>query len=155
MDQKAIGQAIAGCEFFEGLSDDENERIVSLCWERTFKTGAFVFQQGDYGEHLYVICQGQVVLERAVNLGVRKGTVTIEALGKGRVLGSWATLLGQPHLLMSSAVCQKPTQLLVLRGADLRNLMLSNTSLGFNIMEKFCFLLKDRIQAAYGALEKI
>ena len=71
------------------------------------------------------------------------------------MLGSWATLLGQPHLLMSSAVCQKPTLLLVMRGGDLRNLMLSNKALGFHVMEKFCFLLKDRIQAAYGAMEKI
>jgi CRP-like cAMP-binding protein len=155
MDREAIRQAIAGCEFFEKLGAGDNEKIVSLCWERAFKTGEYVFQQGDYGEHLYVICQGQVVLERAVDLGVRKGTVPIETLGKGRVLGSWATLLGQPHLLMSSAVCQQPTQLLMMRGADLRNLMLSNTSLGFNVMEKFCFLLKDRIQAAYGAMEKI
>ncbi len=155
MNQETIRQAIAGCEFFEGLQDGDNEKIVSLCWERTFKIGEFVFQQGDYGEHLYIISEGQVVLERAVDLGVRKGTVPIEALGKGRVLGSWATLLGLPHLLMSSAVCQKPTRLLAFRGADLRNLMLSNKSLGFNVMEKFCFLLKDRIQAAYGAMEKI
>ena len=42
-----------------------------------------------------------------------------------------------------------------MRGADLRNLMLSDKEFGFNIMEKFCFLLKDRIQAAYGALEKL
>ena len=98
---------------------------------------------------------GQVLLERAVNLGVRKGTVTIEALEKGRVLGCWSTLLGERHLLMSSAICQKPTRLLTMRGADLRHLMHSNKELGFNVMEKFCFLLRDRVQAAYGALEKI
>lgn len=155
MDPEWMEQAIAGCEFFKGLNADETRKITALCWERTFESGATVFQQGDFGEHLYVIAEGQVVLERAVDLGVRKGSVPIETLGKGRVLGSWSTLLDQPHLLMSSAVCQKPSTLLVMRGADLRHLMLSNKELGFNIMEKFCFLLRDRIQAAYGAMEKI
>jgi CRP-like cAMP-binding protein len=155
MNRSEIKQALAGCEFFESLEEGDIEQIISLCWHREFKTGEYVFQQGDFGEHLHVIAEGLVVLERAIDLGVRKGTVTIEALGRGRVLGSWSTLLGQPHLLMSSAVCQKPTRILVMRGADLRNLMLSNKEFGFNVMEKFCFLLKDRIQAAYGAMEKI
>ena len=155
MDREAMKQAISSCEFFERLETGDIEKILSLCWERNFKTGEYVFQQGDFGEHLHIIAEGQVVLERSVNLGVRQGTVAIEALGKGRVLGSWSTLLEQPHLLMSSAVCQKPTRMLVMRGADLRNLMLSNKEFGFNVMERFCFLLKDRIQAAYGAMEKI
>lgn len=155
MERHEIQRVMAKCEFFQGLDTDDIDKISAICWERNFKDGEYVFQQGDFGEQLYVIADGQVVLERLVDLGVRKGTVTIEALGKGRVLGCWSTLLGQPHMLMSSALCQKNTQVLVMRGADLRNLMLSNKALGFNVMEKFCYLLKDRIEAAYGAMEKI
>jgi hypothetical protein len=56
---------------------------------------------------------------------------------------------------MSSAACQKPTRLLVLRGTDLRKMMQENRALGFTILEKLCFLLRDRIEGAYGAMEKI
>jgi hypothetical protein len=56
---------------------------------------------------------------------------------------------------MSSAICQKPTTVLAIKGSDLRRIMISNTKLGFNLMERLCFLLRDRIQAAYGAMEKI
>jgi hypothetical protein len=70
-------------------------------------------------------------------------------------LGCWSTLLGESHILMSSACCHTPTQILCLKGSDLRDLMFTSTDLGFNILEKLCFLLRDRIQAAYGALEKI
>ncbi len=155
MEKKEIRAAMAGCEFFSGLEAADLDRLLPLCWERRYKSGETVFTQGDVGEHLYVIVSGQVILERSVDLGVRKGTVTIEALEKGRVLGCWATLLGERHILMSSAICQKPTRLITMRGADLRHLMHSNKELGFNVMEKFCFLLRDRVQAAYGALEKI
>jgi len=148
-------QTLASCEFFDGFEKTVIERISALCWDRSFSNGEYIFHQGDFGEQLYIIAEGQVSLERSVNLGARKGVVTIESLGKGRVLGSWSTLLDQRHMLMSSAVCQKPTKLLLMRGADLRHLMLSDHNLGFMLMEKFCFLLKDRLQAAYGAMEKI
>lgn len=155
MEKIEMQAAMAGCEFFNGLEAADIVKLLPICRERNYKSGEYVFTQGDDGEYLYVIVTGQVLLERAVNLGVRKGTVAIEVLEKGRVLGCWSTLLGERHILMSSAICQKPTRLLTMRGADLRGLMHSNKELGFNVMEKFCFLLRDRVQAAYGALEKI
>lgn len=154
-DRAWLEAVLCGCEFFEGLGRSDLEKIVPLCAERDYGTGETVFRQGDYGEHLYVVAEGRVVLERAVDLGERKGRVAIEALEEGRVLGSWATLLALPHRLMSTAVCVTPTRLVAMPGAALRSLMLANKDLGFNVMEKFCFLLRDRVQAAYGAMEKI
>jgi len=121
----------------------------------TYQNGEYVFRQGDYGEHIYIIVEGQIYLERTVDLGTHKGNVVIEILGKGRVLGCWSTLLNMPHILMSSAVCQKPTKIVAIKGADLRRMMIGNTERGVNLMERLCFLLRDRIQAAYGAMEKI
>ena len=155
MEKNEMQAALAGCEFFKGLQAADLDKLIPLCRAKRYKSGEAVFTQGEIGEYLYVIVSGRVVLERAIDLGIRKGSVTIEALEKDRVLGCWATLLGEQHVLMSSAICQKPSRLLTLRGADLRYLMHSNKDLGFNVMEKFCFLLRDRVQAAYGALEKI
>ncbi|MBL7174355.1 MAG: hypothetical protein ISS66_00895 [Desulfobacteraceae bacterium] len=47
------------------------------------------------------------------------------------------------------------SKVLVIKGAVLRRMMLENRELGFNILERLCFLLRDRIQSAYGAMEKI
>ena len=79
----------------------------------------------------------------------------IGMLGKGRVLGCWSTLLDQPHNLMSTAICQKPTKVITIKGSDLRKIMTSNRELGFNVLERLCFLLRDRIQGAFGAMEKL
>ncbi len=155
MDRSDIEHVLEKCEFFEGLDKTDIEKIAALCDTENYEPGEYVFQQGDFGDHLYIIANGHVFLERSMDLGSRKGSVMIGALGRGRVLGCWSTLLGEPHFLMSSATCQKPTTVVAFRGADLREIMLSNTDLGLNVMEKFCFLLRDRIQSAYGALEKI
>ena len=155
MNRTEMEHALESCEFFEFLGKSEISEIASLCQVNIYKSGEYVFQQGDHGEHLYIIAQGYIYLERSMDLGKHKGNIVIEALGKGRVLGCWSTLLDLPHTLMSSAICQKPTTVLAIKGSDLRRIMIDNTKLGFNIMEKLCFLLRDRIQAAYGAMEKI
>ncbi|MEA1946580.1 MAG: cyclic nucleotide-binding domain-containing protein [Thermodesulfobacteriota bacterium] len=155
MNRREMEYALESCEFFELLGKNEISEIASLCQVNTYKTSEYVFQQGDHGEHLYIIAQGHIYLERSMDLGKHKGNIVIEALGKGRVLGCWSTLLDIPHSLMSSAICQKPTTVLAIKGSDLRQIMIGNTKLGFKIMERLCFLLRDRIQAAYGAMEKI
>jgi len=142
-------------EFFKGLDRGYIRKIADLCRLQNYEPGQYVFSQGDFGEHLYIIADGQIFLERSVDLGARKGSAVIGVLGKGRVLGCWSTLLGEPHNLMSSAICQKPTEVMVIKGADLREMMIRDKQLGFILFERLCFLLRDRIQGALGAMEKI
>ena len=155
MENSEIHRVLESCEFFKGLELNHIEKIASLCQVDNYEPGEYIFRQGDFGEHLYIIATGHIFLERSMNLGMRKGSVVIGILGKGRVFGCWSTLLDEPHNLMCSATCQKPTTVVAMKGADLRNMMLSNVELGFNVLEKLCFLLRDRIQGAIGAMEKI
>ena len=155
MNPEEIQRALEHCEFFKGYKPDEVSQIAGLCHKQSYDPGEFVFRQGDFGEHMYIIVEGQVFLERSINLGGRKGRAVIGVLGRGRVFGCWSTLLDEPHTMMSSANCQKETSLLILKGSDLREMMLTSTSLGFKMLEKLCFVLRDRIQDAYGAMERI
>ena len=150
-----IQEILAGCELFKGLDQSEIKNIAKICRVNTFDKGTLVYQQGDFGENIYIIAKGQVVLERTMDMGPREGRVIIATLGKGRVFGCWSSLLGEPHIMMLRTFCQTPATILVLNGAQLREGMISDTRLGFNVMEKLCFLLRERIQSAYGAMEKM
>ncbi len=155
MDLNNIMDVLKGCEFFKGIKEPYVKNIAGLCQVQDYEAGEYVFSQGDFGEYLYVIAQGKVSLERSMDLGTRKGTAVIGLLGKGRAMGCWSTLLGQPHNLMSSAICQKPTTVVSLKGEDLREMMAGDHDLGFSVMESLCFLLKDRLYGALGAMENI
>ncbi|HWR93405.1 MAG TPA: hypothetical protein VN300_13285, partial [Desulfobacterales bacterium] len=61
----------------------------------------------------------------------------------------------EPHMLMLSAVCQRPALLLAIRGVDLRERMTRDIALGFRILEKLCLLLRDRVQVTLGALDNL
>ena len=155
MKPQEIEEMLRKSIFFKGLDDHVIKKIASIGKVVSLKGGEYVFRQGDFGEKIFIIVEGYVLLERATNLGDREGRVVIDALGKGRFLGCWSTLLNEPHILMSSASCQKATTVISIMGADLREIMLSDFELGFHVMERLCFQLRDRIKAAYGAMEKV
>ena len=155
MDRSEIFEALESSEFFRGLDRKDLEKIAGLCREETFQPGQVIFRQGDTGDRVYIIAEGQVTLERTVDLGTRRGNVVIGIIGKGRAFGCWSTLLGISHSFLSSASCQKPTKAVLFNGTEIRALMLSNPALGFCILERLCFFLRDRLQSVYGAMEKI
>ena len=155
MDISEIRQTLENCELFKGLEKGSIEKIAGLCRVQTYGSGEYVFRQGDYGEHIYIIAEGHVFLERAIDLGLRKGNAVIGVLGKGRAFGCWSSILDEPHNLMSSAICKKTSKMAIISGAGLRDVMLGNAELGFKILEKICLLLRDRMQGAIGAMERI
>lgn len=155
MEPLEIMNILENCDIFKGLEKDEVEKIASLGHVEIFEAGESMLNQGDSCENLYIIAEGHVFLERNIDLGIRKGNAIISLLGKGRTLGCWSKLLGKDDILLSSARCRRPTKAFVIKAESLREMMLDDMKLGFNILERLCYLLRDRIQGAYGALENI
>lgn len=150
-----IPSTLQSCGFLKNISPAHLATIVDFCRLDHYDAGAFIFRQGDFGEDLFIIVDGYVFLERAMDIGSHKGSVVIDALGKGRTLGCWSALLGEPHVLMSSASCQRDSTVIRINGRKLRKCMQDDTPFGFFMLERLCFLLRERIQAAYGAMDKI
>ena len=155
MAKSEISDFLERCELFSGLNKNEVKKIAGLGHLETYEAGENILNQGDFGENLYIIAEGMVVLERAIDLGTRRGSAVIGILGRGRALGCWSTLLGEPHTYMSSAKCRKPTKAVVIKGQALREMMLGNLQLGFKVLERLCFILRDRIHGAFGAMENV
>jgi CRP/FNR family transcriptional regulator, cyclic AMP receptor protein len=155
MERSDIQRALEECGFFKGLRPAQVERIAAICRMQRADAGEALYRQGELGEDLFIVVEGQVVLERAISVGVRRGTVAVAMLGKGRIFGGWSTLLNEPHLLMLSAVCNKPALLVAFKGTELRRLMTADMQLGFDLLEKLCFLLRERLQLALGAIENL
>lgn len=143
------------CELFETLSEEEIASIADLAQVKNYEAGETIYEQGDRGNELYIIKSGQVSLQRCVNIGERKATASIGILGRGRAFGCSSALLGEAHELMTSALCAKPTQVIVLNGTALRTILQTNVKVGFKVMERFAYVLRERLRGTYGAMEKI
>jgi CRP-like cAMP-binding protein len=150
-----IRTTLETCEFFKGLDGGQLAGIIPICRPCRFEAGETIYQQGGVGEEIFIVAEGQVMLERAVNVGSRKGTVPVAVLGKGKIIGGWSTLLNEPHTLMLSAVCRRSAVLFAINGAELRQRMTADILLGFRLLENLCLLLRDRVQATLGAMDNI
>lgn len=144
------------CELFAALSEQEiEELIISLagsCQVADYEAGDTVFVQGELSKVLYVVVDGQVLIRRTFPLGDRTGTKMIALLGKGRAMG-WSALLYEHHYATASAVCQKPSRVILVDGATLRSSLQKDKSVGFRVMERLASMLGDRLLAAYSAME--
>jgi len=144
-------KCLRGCALFVDLSDEQIRRMATQFHAETYEAGGAIFRQGDLGHKIYVVSRGQVSLERTVNLGGGEANVTVSLLGRCRLLGCWACLLGEYRHLTESAVCQKKTQIISAEGTALRDLLDGDPQLETVLLHRLCIMLGDKIQDAYSA----
>jgi CRP-like cAMP-binding protein len=154
-----ITEILRMCVLFSELSDNELGSIAKLGRIEKFKPGEKIYEQGNIGAKLYILSQGHVTLERTVELGGgRIANVTVFALKEQtnrRLMGGWSALVGEQHVQMCSAVCEKPTKVISMRCSDLRETIIKNSTIRIKILEKLILLLRDRIYSSYGAIETL
>jgi signal-transduction protein with cAMP-binding, CBS, and nucleotidyltransferase domain len=146
-------------DLFNELSDHELHSIAKLCRIEEFGAGDIIYQQGSIGTKLYILAKGLVTLERKIDLGgTRKAKLNVFSLmeqANRRVMGSWYTLIGEQHVHMCSAICEKPTKIVSILCSDLRNTMVQDSMIRIKILEQLVLLLRDRILSSYEALETL
>lgn len=140
------------CEVFVGLDDSDLKKIAALpSWRKnTYNEGEFIFRENVVANDFYVLEDGEVRLVIGVYKEKVKGMmqVPVDTITKGDVFG-WSSLV-TPHYLTSSAVCVKPSTVLVVSGAELSTLMDSNHSLGYEVMKGLVRVIGARLRDLRG-----
>jgi CRP/FNR family cyclic AMP-dependent transcriptional regulator len=73
--------------FVDGCSCEFLNHLEEFAREVDFKAGETILREGDYADRFYLICEGSVSLESALN---GSPAITLQTLGAGEVLGwSW------------------------------------------------------------------
>jgi CRP-like cAMP-binding protein len=136
------------CEVFLGLDDSDLKKIAALpSWRRnTYSEGEFIFQENVVAKDFYILEEGEVrlvveIYKEGVN-GVTR--VPVDAITKGDVFG-WSSLV-TPHSLTLSAICVKPSSVLIVAGAELSVLMDKNRSLGYEVMKGLVRVIGVRLR---------
>ena len=84
----SVADLLKQTALFSGLSDDELGAVVNLCVERPFPAGSIVIRQGDVGDEMFIIQDGQIEI---VVVGSRP-ELRVVVLGKGQILGEMSLL---------------------------------------------------------------
>jgi CRP/FNR family cyclic AMP-dependent transcriptional regulator len=144
--------ALKRCEVFVGLDDSDLKKIAALpSWQRnTYNEGEFLFQENVVAKDFYILEEGEISLV----IGVYKERVKdvthlpVDTITKGDIFG-WSSLV-TPHSLTLSAICVKPSSVLVVSGEELSALMDRNHSLGYEIMKGLVRVIGARLRDLRG-----
>lgn len=159
MEIQKIVDIFKRCELFNHLTDDELNSIAKMGKIEEYDAGEEIFRQGNVGTKLYVLSKGNISLYRKIEMGHdRKGLVTVyEAREKPnrRLLGSWSALIGERHVLMCTARCEKASIVISISTDDFREVLKTDIELRVKILEKLIILLRDRLESSYSALQTL
>ena len=149
-------EGLRTCELFALLNQEEIQRLTAslatACGIETYEAGEPIFEQGGHSTKLYIIIEGQVLLERSLNIGDKTSRWPLGLLGKGRAMG-WSALLYGPRYVTASAICRKPTRVIAIEGTSLRSVLEQEPGVGFRVMDRLACMLGDRLRAAYNTME--
>jgi len=134
--------ALQTLEFTRDLDPKHLEKLASISYEVNFAEGQTIFREGDVGEVVYLIQEGQA----AVDIHVPgRGRVTILTVGPGELLG-WSTLFPSKRKTAGGRTVT-PVKAIAINGAQLRELIQSDHDLGCVLLWRVAEVIAERLKA--------
>ena len=128
--------------FFEGLDPRYMPLITGCASNVRYKSGEYVFHEGESAGQFYILRQGNVALETH---DARRGTIIIETISAGEVLG-WSWLF-PPYRWHFSARALQETRAVALDGTCLRAKGEADHDLGYELAMRVARIMMERLQA--------
>lgn len=126
---------------FADLTDEELERIAEVCKEQTFKFGQTIFKEGEPGNRLYMISEGEVRISRVVP---GSGEEALTVLKAGACFGEMSVFDRSER--STDAIANKDCTLLTISRSDFEMLLDFNRDIGYKVLWSVVRLLSERLR---------
>ncbi len=133
---------LAAHPFFQGLKNEHVQFMVGCAANTTLEPGADIFREGEEANKFYIIRHGRIAVDCFVP---GRGTVTIETLTEGDVLG-WSWLF-PPYRSHFNARALELTRAISLDGKCLRAKCDEDPVMGYEVMKRVAHVMMQRLQA--------
>ncbi len=150
----SIKEILKNSELFQGLNDEELDKLVPICHLETYEAGAVMFCEGVGCRYVQTVKSGRVALE--TELAISRSSVeraTIDVLSDGSSF-CWSALM-EPHILTSSGRCLERTEIVALDGEKLKALMDENPHIGYKVANNLVKVVASRLQHTKQTMERI
>ena len=128
------------------LTDSMLEKLIPIVERAHVDERQYVFRQGDSAEKFYMLSHGKVLLEQRIS---EKMTVSIESVRPGYSFGWSGMMTGgiEPYSRYTSdAISTEASELFVLKGEDLNNLLDSDHHMGYLICQRLTRVIARRLR---------
>ena len=125
---------------FQGMTAAQHDLLRPLFMPCDYYDQTVIFEQGDAADFLYVVVEGEVVVSFKPDDGP---AITVARIPSGGVVG-WSAALGS-RMYTSAAYCAGYTQLLRVRGTELRKLCELNPDTGVILLDRLAAVIAERL----------
>ncbi len=126
---------------FADLTDDELSHIIEICKEQKFKSGATLFKEGEPGNRLYIIADGEVRISRNIP---GSGEEALTVLKKGACFGEMSVFDRSER--STDAIANKDCTLITITRSDFEIMLDFNRDIAYKILWSVVRMLSQRLR---------
>jgi CRP-like cAMP-binding protein len=145
--QSGIVALLRNVPLFTDLDDTELTAVAEVCREERFASGEYIFREGESGNRLYLITEGEVRISRDVP---GSGEEALAVLKPGAVFGEMAVLNRSER--STHAISNGGTVALTIARSDFEMLLDLNRELAYKVLWAVARLLSARLRNANDSL---
>jgi CRP-like cAMP-binding protein len=128
--------------FCKGLSIDYQRRLFAAGETKTYQPGERLFFEGQSSKDIYLLAEGQVVLETLIP---GQDPMPLQTVGPGELLG-WSPVLGL-GVMSATARAVTPCHVLALNAAQILSLADEDPKFVLEFMRRVAITLARRLNA--------
>ncbi|NJD59804.1 MAG: hypothetical protein C3F13_06365 [Anaerolineales bacterium] len=129
---------------FRDLSQEHLQLLLPLFMAYEFTGDTILFEQGDPAENLFAVVSGEVLVKFKPDDGP---IIEVARVQPGSIVG-WSAALGSRRYT-STGVCTTSTQLLRVRGDDLRRLCVQHPETGAIFLDRLSTVIAERLHSTH------
>ena len=143
-----LTQLLRGVAIFQDLDDGELARVAELCKEQTLEGGDFVFREGEPGNRLYLILEGEVRISRDVP---GSGEEALAVLKKGASFGEMS-VFDRSERSTDAIANGGPVRLATIARSEFELLLDFNRDIAYKVLWAVVRLLSARLRSTNDSL---
>lgn len=132
---------------FRELDPEELKEVATICREEKFKSGEYIFREGESGNRLYLVVEGEVRISRDVP---GSGEEALAVLKPGSLFGEMAVF--DRHERSTDAISNGGTTCLTISRADFEMMLDLNRELAYKVLWGTVRLLSARLRSTNDSL---
>ncbi len=140
---------ISQVPLFANLPAEEHAYLAAMLQQVTYPSGALLFREGDFGEHFYIVLEGELEIIKAF------GTINelmLDARGSGEFVGEMS-MFNRDNVRTASVRARGLTQLLKMHHGEFDALMHRNPDLAYEMVRVLSTRLRDANNATIRDLQ--
>ncbi len=133
---------------FAGLEPHQLSLVSELCREQRFVSAETIFREGEIGDRLFLIVDGDVRISRQIP---GSGEEALAVLKSGSLFGEMAVLDPAPR--STNAVANTAVTCLTIYRSDFELLLQRDHDIGFTVLRAVVKMLSARLRATNNSLQ--